>query len=246
MSPPPLQPALPRINLLPLPATSSPWGALGRDIEPQGDALALPAPAHPSRFPLCSLISRRQLRVQFILLIKAAGPRRSRPPRGVQLSWRVAGRSWEFRGSEMGTETSSWGGGDGSVVTSPSRTPLKDSQGEEEEVVWGGSWLHAPLAPLFSELAAPCLAPPCTAPSPKGHRDPRKGRMGTGRCTQAGARGQLQGAWGETSCMGSRRRRGLGRCRWCWERLRRHPAGLPLEAKERHELFMISFNQING
>lgn len=203
-------------------------------------------PCPPQPFPLCSLISRRQLRVQFILLIKAAGPRRSRPPRGVQLSWRVAGRSWEFRGSEMGTETSSWGGGDGSVVTSPSRTPLKDSQGEEEEVVWGGSWLHAPLAPLFSELAAPCLAPPCTAPSPKGHRDPRKGRMGTGRCTQAGARGQLQGAWGETSCMGSRRRRGLGRCRWCWERLRRHPAGLPLEAKERHELFMISFNQING
>lgn len=38
----------------------------------------------------------------------------------------------------MGTETSSWGG-DGSVVTSPSCTALKDSQGEEEEVVWGGS-----------------------------------------------------------------------------------------------------------
>lgn len=53
---PPLQPALPWINLLPLPATSSPRGALGRDVEPQGEALALPAPAHPSRF-LCARLS---------------------------------------------------------------------------------------------------------------------------------------------------------------------------------------------
>ncbi|EOA94901.1 Docking protein 2 [Anas platyrhynchos] len=49
------QPALPRINLLPLPATSSPRGALGRDIEPQGEALALPAPAHPPT--LCARLS---------------------------------------------------------------------------------------------------------------------------------------------------------------------------------------------
>lgn len=139
-------------------------------------------PCPPQPFPLCSFISRRQLRVQFILLIKAAGPLRSWPPRGVQLPWCVAGRSGVFRSSEMGTETSSWGG-DGSAVTSPSHTALKGSQGGEEEVVWGGSWLHAPLAPLLRELAAPCLAPPCTAPSPKGRRDPWKGRMGTGRCT---------------------------------------------------------------
>lgn len=152
-------------------------------------------PCPPQPFPLCSLISRQQPRIQFILLIKAAGPRTSRPPHGVQLPWRFAGRSWEFGGSEKGTGTSPLGG-DSSAVTSLSRTPLKGSRGGEEEVVWGGSWLHAPLTPLLWELAAPCLAPPCAAPSSKGHREPWKGQMGMGLCTPSWCKRAAPGSTG--------------------------------------------------
>lgn len=245
MSPPPCSLPCPgsiRSRCRPPPAPGVPLAETSSPKEMLWPYLPLPTPAVSS--VLAYLTAAALCAIYPPNKSSRTSPQPAAPRRAAFLA-----RCWPelgVQGQRDGDRNELLGGGDGSVVTSPSRTPLKDSQGEEEEVVWGGSWLHAPLALLFSELAAPCLAPPCTAPSPKGHRDPRKGRMGTGRCTQAGARGQLQGAWGETSCMGSRRRRGLGRCRRCWERLRRHPAGLPLEAKERHELFMISFNQING